>query len=682
MPIVKVGDQRIKFPDSMSKEEIQSALTAQFGGGQQPVESPLGGRGPGMQRPLPQEGATTAQATLQQIEAGQVSAQDLTPSRVESIQRERIESLPSLVEEGITGLTGAPLLETLPTAAVALTTLDPKELGKVITSQFPHVGITHTPEGEQIAVNNQTGKAVIINRPGISSLDIMQGLGLVAAFTPAARAASAPAFAGKGLAAAAGTQAVGAGVTEAALQGLQSSAGGEFNSSEIALAAVLGGGAELAGPAARNLLERARKVLRSGQETAEQAARRQIIEKTLDVQPTRAQVTQQPAEFQMQQEIAKGGGAVREVLDIQEKRIGEVLEQAAERTGGRVATSESTPINEVLNRSLLLDDQIGVLYKQARESAPIERNITLKDIKGVIQKNSGFETKSGGVLSAARSILEDKGITLVKPRDVAEIRRQDISAATAEDIRQQLNSLFEGANPTGRRIIRELKDALDNDVLKQAGKDVFEEARSAKAAFEENLKRAGVSKFDKRGKNLVRDMLENKVNPDTFVSDVVLGKSFRKEDIKQLKNFLSQTDSGIKAWDDLRAQAVNEIRVRSFNQKGELIPSKFGQTLDKMGAKGSELFTSAEQQMLNNLREVIRLRTPTRAEATGRGPSAQAIQQFRSKFPLIGSLLDGLSDFRKNKFLLRLPKRVTEDLPVGEIKLPPQAAQATRQEDK
>src|SRR5210317_304059 len=46
MPIVKVGDQRIKFPDSMSQEEIQAALQTQFGAPQpEPSRAEALGRG-------------------------------------------------------------------------------------------------------------------------------------------------------------------------------------------------------------------------------------------------------------------------------------------------------------------------------------------------------------------------------------------------------------------------------------------------------------------------------------------------------------------------------------------------------------------------------------------------------------------------------------------------------------
>ena len=632
----------------------------------------------------------TAAENLSALQSGQITAQDLTADQIEDIQAQRVEALPELSEIGVSGLADTKGLEGIGTSIAALTALNPEELGQILTDQFPQIGIVSTPEGIQIAVNNETGARAVINKPGISSIDIIQGLGLMSAFTPAARVtAAAPAALsgaiGRQVASQAGTKAIvgglTAGATESGLQGLQDAAGGEFDNSEIALAAVLGGGSELIGPTARNTLNKAREAMRSGAETAEQKARRELIEQTLDTQATRAQVTQLPKDFQLQEEIAKGGGPVRQVLDIQGEQAGKVLDVAAERTGGRVATSESTPVNEILNRSNALDDQISGLYKEAREAAPTDKNITLGRVKGILSKNKGFETKSGGVLSAARSILNDKGISLAKPKTVAEARKQDISVSTSEDIRQQLNSMFPDSNPTGKRIIRALKNALDDDVLSQSGEDTFKRSRTAKKEFEEGLERAGVSKFDSRKANIVRDILENKITPDELVKKISTSKTVRDEDVRQLKNYLTRTESGTKAWNDLRAQVIDGIKGKMFSEKGDLIPAQLGKALDLLGGKSKELFTADESLLFNNLREVIRLRIPPGREVTGMGPSGAAIREVKSKFPLLGPLIEALGDYRANRFLLKLPKRLKESAPFGEINLPTAPAQVTRQDD-
>jgi len=111
-----------------------------------------------------------------------------------------------------------------------LTTTDPFELGQVLSDNFDNIGLTQDEKGNFFASNNQTGAQVVLNKPGISKLDIMQGLGLAAAFTPAGRVAG-------------GALKVGAtaGATSAGIEALQALSGGEFDASQVAIDTVTAG---------------------------------------------------------------------------------------------------------------------------------------------------------------------------------------------------------------------------------------------------------------------------------------------------------------------------------------------------------------------------------------------------------------------------------------------------------
>lgn len=700
MPIAQAQGRKFDFPEGTTPEQMGVAID-EFFSSQEAVAQPAAveqpkltgrqqrGRQVTRQKVEEERLEQETSANLQALQSGEITAKDLTPEQIEAVQQQRVAQLPELGETGVQKLAGTEGIEGLGTAAIALTTLDPQELGQVLSTQFPQIGVVSRKDGTQIAVNNETGATVVINRPGISSTDILQGLGLVAAFTPAAKlATAAPAAAsqliGRPVASKLGVsalaQAGGAAGTETAIQSIQEAAGGEFNTEEVALAGALAGGFDVAIPAARNLLQQARQLRAQGVETAEEATRRGLIE-SRGFQPTRPQVTQRPEDFQLQQELQKGGGAVREVLDVQEQRFAEAFEQQARDTGGNVVTSGSTPIDEVVGRSVSLDQRIGELYTQARAAAPTAENITTSRLVETLSKSKGFETKSGGVVSAARSILKDKGIELAKPKTVAEARSRDISVETAEDIRQQLNQLFPDANPTGKNIIRKLKDSLDKDVFKEAGEDLFSQARSAKASFEEGLNRAKVSKFDTRKNNLVRDVLENKINPDTFINDVIFSKKWRSDDIGQLKSYLNQTPSGKQAFDDIKAQTIDSIKNKMFTDRGELKNAALGRELNKIGSeKLKAIFNKDELRFLRDMREIAKLRTPPRAEALGKGPSAQAISQVKAKFPIFGGIFDSFSDFKKSRLILRLPKQTREITALPEARSPGAPVQTIRQE--
>ena len=155
------------------------------------------------------------------------------------------EELPELMEVGVGEMmpeeTGVG--KGLGVTAAALTMTDPNEIAEML-SQFPNIGIQWAPDGTVIAANNETGVKVVINRPGMSAMDVMQGLGIAAAFTPAGRLASLPGAVVPRIA----VGAVAAGGTEDIIQRGQEAAGGDYSAVDVALSTVLGPLAELGAP--------------------------------------------------------------------------------------------------------------------------------------------------------------------------------------------------------------------------------------------------------------------------------------------------------------------------------------------------------------------------------------------------------------------------------------------------
>lgn len=684
-------------PQSVNSASIDQLLSIQqeLDSEIEPVEQrrAAGGRGRSAlglqkqrQRITEEANQQEAEELLLGIDSGEVEVSSLDDDQVQRVQKAKIDRIPELADIGLSNLSeNTGFLQ----AVAGLTTFNDDEFGRILQNADPAIGIVSTPEGERIAVNNDTGVAVSLNKIGPSLIDAVRLGATAAAFTPAGRVAvSAPAVAGRligrDVASAAGTRALagaaGAGVTETSLQAIQQAAGGEFDKDEIALAATLGGAAELAVPAARGLLEQARKIRSFGTETGEQAARRTALEAE-GLTPTRAQVTRDAGEFQAQQEASKGSNPVRSRLEQQEARLQGAFEQKAIDTQGNVITSTSTPIDEVLDRSIALDKEVGRLYQQAREAAPTGKDIRLNKLAQTLNNLSGEENISGGLISSVRSNLLNRGIIDKKGKVIGRV-----SVDTGEQIRQDINSLFDSVSDRGRQLSRQLKDSLDDDVLIQSGTDLFDSARSAKRNFEQGLNRAQISKFDKRKSNLVRDMLDNKVNPDTFVNDVVFAKKWRKEDISQLKNYLNQTDTGKQAWNDLRAQAMNEIKERAF--KGAIREDGVTQSLSRDGlqkaltslkGKSDILFTAEEQDFLKRMQNVARLREPSPGTFTGKGPSAQAIREVKNRLPIVGGLLDSLSEFRQNKLLLKLPKKARPQRRVRQSRPTARPAQTAQQ---
>jgi hypothetical protein len=148
------------------------------------------------------------------------SSQELTQEQMDATRLERVARIPE-----ITGSMGKLSQNVGFLQAVGgMTAFDPDEFGQILTSADPNIGVVSTPEGERIAVNNQTGQAFSINKLGPSLMDAVQLGGAVAAFTPAGRGATVA------------RQALGGVGTQAVIEGGQAALGGQINPADIAIA--------------------------------------------------------------------------------------------------------------------------------------------------------------------------------------------------------------------------------------------------------------------------------------------------------------------------------------------------------------------------------------------------------------------------------------------------------------
>tara|TARA_R110001632_G_scaffold220720_2_gene350837 strand:+ start:1065 stop:3032 length:1968 start_codon:yes stop_codon:yes gene_type:complete len=404
-----------------------------------------------------------------------------------------------------------------------------------------------------------------------------------------------------------------------------------------------------------------------GIDDAPSLARQSFLEEN-GLIPTRAQVTGDAAQFQAQQELAKTSGRVRTILEGQESVLANRFENAISQTGGTANPSNSPVYDFIGDKALDLDSQISNAYKLARESAPTEKIVKPSSLTESIRDIAGSDSATGGLSSAARDILRSKGV-LEQGRGLKAIGKVD--AKTAEEIRIDLNGLYDSLTPFGRQKLSEMKDALDLDVEKAIGSDIFGPARQAKAKFEKDLSRAKVNKFDKRKKNLVRDVLENKVNPERFLEDAVLAKSVRATDLEQLKRYVlsDENPQGIEAWNDLRAEAMQRIANSAMPEVGgqkALSRAQMEKTLDRFGRdKLRVLFDKEEREFLTSMLKVSKIREPVRMTQQGLGPSGQAgvmVAKGLERVPLLADAFRGLARKMANNKALDIPEPVRNKL--------------------
>ena len=399
-----------------------------------------------------------------------------------------------------------------------------------------------------------------------------------------------------------------------------------------------------------------------------QSARKAFFE-AQGLDPTRAQITRNASDFQAQQEAAKTSNVVRSALEQQDAALTTRFNNAVEETAGNANLPTSSVADAITEKATVLDQEISDLYNLAREVAPGAKNVRFTELGDTLRSLAPANRRTGGAIETIVGDLQQKGIMDDNFKIVGLV-----DVETAEDVRKLTNELFDPQNPFANGKLREIKDSLDNDVFKSAGRDVFAEGRKAKADFERELNRAKISKFDQRKNNLVRDVLENKINPDTMVNDVVFSKRFRAADIQQLKDYISTDAAGEQAFNDLRAETLQQIKQRSLigpeDAEGfrSISRDKLQKALDSVGtAKRKVLFTPEENKFLNNMLEITKLREPVRGTALGRGPSAQAIGRLQSAIEgniLFGSFARAFREGREGRAVLQAnPDRALPEVP-------------------
>ncbi|MGB0943142.1 MAG: hypothetical protein ACPGUE_12100 [Marinomonas sp.] len=401
-------------------------------------------------------------------------------------------------------------------------------------------------------------------------------------------------------------------------------------------------------------------------EDVTQQARKAFLEEN-GLIPTRAQVTGDATDFQTQQELAKTTGRVRTILEGQEDVLVNRFENAIAQTGGTANPSNSPVFDFIGDKAVDLDASISNAYKSARDVAGDEKIVKTDNLIEQIKKIAGSDSATGGLASATRDILREKGI-LTGKKLKSDAR---IDPSTAESIRQDLNALFDSLTPFGRKKLSEFKSALDDDVARDVGEDVFQEARSMKAQFEKDLSRVKINKFDKRKSNLLRDILENKVNPENFLDDAVLAKRIRSTDLEQVKRYMLLDDNpaGVAAWNDLRAEAMQRIANSAAPEvagKKALSRAQLEKSLDRFGRdKLRVLFSPDERKFLDSMLQVSKIREPVRMTQQGRGPSAQAVERLAKameRLPLVADSFRGIAERMANNKALEIPDPVRNKL--------------------
>ena len=404
-------------------------------------------------------------------------------------------------------------------------------------------------------------------------------------------------------------------------------------------------------------------IQQSKPELLEQAERFNLFQ-DLGVTPTRANVTRSTDDFRIQQEARKESGPVSEVIAGQDQQLIDGVNKRTPGIAKDVGEANASVLSVVDDTVDKLEETVSNAYKAARSASDSDAVVKIDNTIDAVRRSMKFNQRSNGTTVAIRGILEERGLVKgFKQKDGVGLRVNE-----AERLRQDLNQLFDGANADGRRVIRTIKDALDEDVFSVAGEDVFKPARQAKIDMQKRIEKAKRNHRDKTRGSLLEDIIDNQVGAEQ-IFDKLTNPATRLDDFVSVKQFLLDSgDAGAKAWDNIRGQAFREAlekATKSFTQgeNGQVVfnAREFTNRLNRLrlrrsgeSSKFNELFTPEEIEFIDKVKEVGILRTPVATTISGEGPSARIVQLLKQKvgnIPVVGPIAQ----------ILNLPFSVVRD---------------------
>jgi hypothetical protein len=242
-----------------------------------------------------------------------------------------------------------------------------------------------------------------------------------------------------------------------------------------------------------------------------------------------------------------------------------------------------------------LDDKISTLYQRADAAAggqPVELSNTAK---ALANKPEFIGTTEGQqLLRGASAYLRQTGIA----DDAGTVGNATVQQA--ERFKQYLNNQW---SPRTARLIRTLKDSVDDDVTGSAGGDVYAEARAARAARANLLDNPqGVaSLLDTSGPNGINRAVNVERVPDAVARMPVDQFGHIVDTLTRMPAEMQPQAQG--ALGEIRSQFMQRMQEQAQKYKGPWNNRGVTQYLNNNSAKLAKVFSPAELQRMRTLND-------------------------------------------------------------------------------
>lgn len=600
MPVARyqLADGRIarfEVPDGTTPEQAQ-----QIGADYFAQQSPEPVATPAPQQPEAAPAAQQRQGTVNPFAAmygGSMEAPGIP---------QNVRDLPEIQNSGL--LAGESDGKLAALAPVLLTTTDKNEIAKIIQSNFPNVGVSYNRDNSgnvyPILVNNETGAATAINKPGMSGLDVMQAIGIGAAFTPAGRAGTVLGAGGK------------AALTEAAIQGGQAATGGDFDPEQVALAGTFGAAGKVGENAMAGVYRMARGSPQS--QIVQEGADAGIPMMTSDVIPPQTfpgKALQQTAE---KIPIAGTAGMRQSQQQMRERAVADVAEKYGEFSYDAIIGSLKTQKNKVKSAAGSVLETTGNKLDQAGD-------IALDNTLSAIEKAKGELTKPG-VIKSPDAIADIQNL-------MDTLGEAPQTFTTLKQNRTAFREIVNATDKADRSQLTSRAKSLLNDIQTGMTKDMDELAKKNLTPDEFGKWKRANAVYAEEAQKLTKSKLKNVLDKGDITPESVKTMLFSQNPSDQKLLYNSLTQEGRR---NARAAIISKIVNDTSRRQSGMTPNSFSTELKKYGNQVNTFFKGSEKKQLEGLSRAL--------EATRRAQDAAVTtptgQQLIGGLSVTGLYLD------------------------------------------
>lgn len=497
------------------------------------------------------------------------------------------QELPELTSSGILSGLDIPAGKSAALAAAISTMTNPEEIAQALQAASPDIGIQYDEKGNIIAANNRTGVRTVINKPGVSPIDVAQTAGLMAAFTPAGRAAS---VAGGGALRQAAALGAGSALTQAAIEGGQQAVGGEFDGGEVALSGAMGAAAPLIAGGVGRAIDVGRGILRgqpaAGSELVKAAQRADIPLMTTDVVEPTTFIGKSARSIGERIWGAGTGGLRATQQEARQKAIQQLGDAFPEPKPDAVISSLKAQTDRIKQAAGQRYEQ---LVPKVDAVGPVQYQNTAKAIDDALA-----ELSKPGVVSSDDALREIAGF-----RNVLASADQTYSTLTQNRtaLREAINS-YDGMS---RSQMPSRAKSLMNKVYSSLTKDMDDAAKAALSPQEFGKLKSAQAVWASESEKLTRTRLKNVLDKGDLTPEVAETLIFSKKPSEVRNLYQSLDNQGRQA---VRATVIQRA-IKDAGGIDAVSPDKFLSSLNKMQAQTGTLFKGEDKKQVLGLVKVL-----------------------------------------------------------------------------